>query len=240
MDLGTPILDEHSLKVTFYVLPSLLKRHPGRWKEAFAQGHEIGNHTATHPCSGNFPFSRNNALEDYTLERMRSELVRADEELEAFFGVRPTSFAYPCGQRYVGRGEKTSSYVPLVAERFAVGRGFMDEGPNDPLRCDMAQINGVDADGKSYEQLEALVDANLADGTWLVLVGHDVGRDGKQSMPADVLEKLCCYVRARDKLWTDTVTAIGSHLARRREDRHRRHRAARAGGAPTRRASGLN
>ena len=108
----------------------------------------------------------------------------------------------------------------------------MDEGPNDPLRCDMAQANGVDADGKCYEQLEALVDANLADGTWLVFVGHDVGRCGKQSMPADVLEELCSYVAACDELWIDTVTAIGSYLARRREDRHRRHRAARAGGAP--------
>jgi hypothetical protein len=48
---------------------------------------------------------------------MKEELVRADEELEAFFGVRPASFAYPCGQRYVGRGEATRSYVVLVAKR---------------------------------------------------------------------------------------------------------------------------
>lgn len=219
VEIGMPILDEHGVKATFYPLPSLLGCRPERWKETFAEGHEVGNHTVSHPCSCNFVFSRNNALEDYTLERMKGELERADEELEAFFGSRPTSFAYPCGQRYVGRGEATQSYVPLVTGRFVVGRGFLDEGPNDPLRCDMAQINGVNADGKEPGQLKAIVDANLENGTWLVLVAHDVGRQGRQSMPPDALQELCRYVAARDEIWVDTVTAIGSHLAEHRSDR---------------------
>lgn len=213
VEFGAPILDEYGLKATFYPLPSLLENRPERWRETFAKGHEIGNHIASHPCSCNFAFSPNNALEDYTLERMKEDLERADEELEAFFGSRPTSFAYPCGQRYVGRGEATRSYVPLVAERFIVGRGFLDQGPNDPLRCDMAQVNGVDADGKEPGQLKTMVDANLENGTWLVLVAHDIGRHGHQSMPPDALQQLCRYVAVRDELWVDTVTAIGAHLA---------------------------
>ncbi len=225
VEFGTPILDEYGLKATFYPLLSLLQNRPERWRETFARGHEIGNHTASHPCSCNFAFSRNNALEDYTLERMKGELERADEELEAFFGSRPTSFAYPCGQRYVGRGGATRSYVPLVAERFLVGRGFLDQGPNDPLRCDMAQINGVDADGKEPGELKTMVEANLENGTWLVLVAHSIGRQGRQSMPADALQQLCRYVAARDELWVDTVTVIGSHLATAR-------RGARKGAAP--------
>jgi peptidoglycan/xylan/chitin deacetylase (PgdA/CDA1 family) len=221
VDLGAPVLGERGLKATFYALPSLLEHRAERWKEAFAEGHEVGNHTVTHPCSCNFAFSRDNALEDYTLERMQEELARADEELEAFFGVRPTSFAYPCGQRYFGRAEATQSYVPLVAERFIAGRGFLDQGPNDPLRCDMAQLNGVDADEKDFGQLKAIVDANLESGTWLVLVAHNIGRPGPQSMPLDVLRELCRYVAALDELWVDTVTAIGSHLAERRGGRGR-------------------
>jgi hypothetical protein len=38
--------------------------------------HELGNHTVTHPCSRNFPFSRENVLEDYTLERLDGDLVQ--------------------------------------------------------------------------------------------------------------------------------------------------------------------
>jgi peptidoglycan-N-acetylglucosamine deacetylase len=65
---------------------------------------------------------------------LEHELIRALEALERFAGRRPRSFAYPCGQRFVGRGKAIQSYVPLVAEHFLVGRRFLDEIPNDPLR----------------------------------------------------------------------------------------------------------
>jgi hypothetical protein len=74
--------------------------------------------------SRNSPFSRKN----YTLERLKLyEMIQANEALETFTGRRPTSFAYPCGQRFVGRGKATRSYVPLVAEHFLEGRGFLEE-----------------------------------------------------------------------------------------------------------------
>jgi peptidoglycan/xylan/chitin deacetylase (PgdA/CDA1 family) len=173
IDHATPILDRYGIKATFYALPSMLRHRRRGWKEAVATGHELGNHTVLHPCSCNFPFSQENALEDYTLERLEHELIQANASLEAFAGRRPTSFAYPCGQRFVGRGKATRSYVPLVAEHFLVGRGFLDEGPNDPLRCDMAQVNGVAADGRDFEQLEEAIDSALEEGRWRVLVAHD-------------------------------------------------------------------
>ncbi len=136
---------------------------------------------------------------------------------QAFAGRRPTSFAYPCGQRFVGRGKATRSYVPLVAERFLVGRGFLDETPNDPLRCDMAQVSGVAADGKDFEQLRDAIDSVLEEGRWLVLVAHDVASELEpQAMTTDVLEEVCHHVSRLPELWTDTVSAIGSHLLQKR------------------------
>ena len=98
---GIPILDEYGVKATFFVLVEPMEKQLDGWKKAVANGHEIGNHSLVHPCSGNFPFSRDKALEDYTLGQMRRELLEANDTIEDLLGVRPVSFAYPCGQKTI-------------------------------------------------------------------------------------------------------------------------------------------
>ncbi|HEY8667636.1 MAG TPA: polysaccharide deacetylase family protein [Tepidisphaeraceae bacterium] len=120
---GLPILNRHGIRGTFYVLPSAVEQRLPGWRQAVADGHEIGNHTLSHPCSCSYDFSARNALEDFTLERMEHELSGASEALMQRLGVTPSTFAYPCGQSFIGRGEGVSSYVPLVARRFSIGRG---------------------------------------------------------------------------------------------------------------------
>jgi len=49
IDKGIPILDKYNVKGTFYVsIGSMNKRLDG-WKKAVANGHDIGNHSLTHP-----------------------------------------------------------------------------------------------------------------------------------------------------------------------------------------------
>ena len=215
LDNGVEILARYGLTGTFYVLPEMVRSRLGDWKRVAAAGHEIGNHTVSHPCSGNFAFSRRNPLEQYTLERMeRDELLAGNDAIEELLGVRPRTFAYPCAQRFVGAGEQTRSYVPLVARHFTVGRGGFDETPNDPTICDLAQVTSLDMDGASTQQLRSLVRWALADGRWLVLAGHDVGEFERQAVPPDSLDALCRYARELEaELWVDTVITIGSFLA---------------------------
>src|SRR5215213_3257591 len=63
-----PVLDRHGLRGTFYVTYTSPKFPPvyDDWRAAHARGHEIGNHSRRHPCSCNFHFIGDNALEDYT------------------------------------------------------------------------------------------------------------------------------------------------------------------------------
>src|SRR5688572_3056494 len=51
IDKGTALLDKYNVKATFYVMPSSVKERLEGWKKAAANGHEIGNHSLTHPCS---------------------------------------------------------------------------------------------------------------------------------------------------------------------------------------------
>ena len=218
LDYGVQIFARYGLTGTFYVLPEMVAARLDAWKHVVAAGHEIGNHTVTHPCSGNFAFSRRNALETYTLERLeRDELLGANDGIEKLLGIRPKTFAYPCAQRFVGAGEQTKSYVPLIARHFIAGRGGFDEVPNDPTICDLAQITSLDMDGTSPERLRSLVQWALDEGRWLVLAGHDVGESEPQSIPPSSLDELCRYVsELKPELWVDTVATIGSFVAKSR------------------------
>ena len=125
VEVGTTLLDQFGVKGTFYVVPSVVERKLEGWKKAVSNGHEIGNHSLNHPCSGNFPWARKKALENYSVEQIRDELIEANKEIQNLLGVQCNVFAYPCGQTFVGRGKETKSYVPVIADLFFTGRGLL-------------------------------------------------------------------------------------------------------------------
>jgi peptidoglycan/xylan/chitin deacetylase (PgdA/CDA1 family) len=213
---GLPVFARHGAKVTLFVVPSAVERSLDGWKKAAAAGHEIGNHSLTHSCSGNFPFSRQKALEEHSIARMREELAAANQRIVELLGVTPRSFAYPCGQTYVGRGTATQSYVPVVAELFVSGRGWLDEAANDPGYVDLAQITGVEMDGKDFAQIRPLLDEARKSGAWLVLAGHDIGAGGRQTTRIAMLDELLAYAKdPANGIWLATVGEAADLVAKR-------------------------
>ncbi|MBN9503178.1 MAG: polysaccharide deacetylase family protein [Armatimonadetes bacterium] len=98
LENGQPVFDRHGLPMTIYAVSDRvgetslwedeLARPLATWerlKEAEDAGHEIGNHTATHPRLGLMSF-----------EDQLAELVRCREALAAQ-GFQPGSFCYPYG-----------------------------------------------------------------------------------------------------------------------------------------------
>ena len=216
---GIPLLDQYGTKATFYVSISNLDGGLDAWKKAAMNGHEIGNHTLKHPCSGNFSFIYDRALEDYTLDKMRHELVEANNTIENMLDVTPVSFAYPCGQKFVGRGRNLKSYVPLVAEYFMTGRGWMDEWANAPAFCDMANLMAMELDGKDFGQVKQIIDRTLKNGGWLIFCGHETAEAGRQTTYLSTLKALCEYARdPANGIWLDTVQSVADHIRKQRTD----------------------
>jgi len=207
-------MNRYRVRATFFVSPDRLKDRSDAWKRAIAAGHEIGNHSLVHPCSGNFPWARQKALENYTLDQMRAELTEANRQVQTLLGVTPTSFAYPCGQSFVGRGANLKSYIPLVAGMFKTGRGWLGESPNDPAFCDMAQLLGVPSDDLDFNQLKPQIEQAVQNGQWLVLAGHDIAESGpRQVTRLKMLEALCQYAMdPANGIWIDTIDKIGSYV----------------------------
>ena len=217
VDVCIPILDRYNVKATFYLSPPNIGQRQESWRAAGVHGHEMGNHTMTHPCTGNFPWSLGNSLEHMTRADMEAEIQKANDFILDAVGVQPHSFAYPCGQKYVGRGETVLSYVPLIARHFVAGRGFRDETVNNPSYCDLAQAVGVDSDDQDFTKLKVWVDRTVQEGGWLIFASHDVGIYPRQAMLADTLDTLCKYCTNPDLgIWVDTVSSVGGYIQQHR------------------------
>jgi len=220
LDHGAPILAKHGTLATFYVSLGPLQARASEWVAMSAAGHEIGNHTTTHPCTANNEWSRDNGLEDHTLATLEQDIDGAAETIERVIGTPATTFAYPCGDRFVGRGERTQSYVPLIARRFLAGRGYPDETYAAPSVVDLAQVPGITMDGVPIERLTTLVEVAIELGSWLVLVAHDVevsttppGPDPDLTIPGDVLDTLCGTLAADSRVWCASVRDVAGYVA---------------------------
>lgn len=212
--IAKDLFRELDLDVTFYVVPSGMQDNLEGWKEVVADGHEIGNHTIHHPCTGNFAWSRHKALEQYSLSTMRQELLDANAAIKEMLGVDPVSFAYTCGNTFVGRGSERMSYVPLIDEMFESGRGWLNEAPNDPSFTDMAILQGIEMDGKDFEaDIKPMIEEAKESGNWLLLAGHEVNTDGQQTTRVAMLRALAQYVKEHaDEIWIAPVGTIAQYL----------------------------
>ena len=119
---GVDLLDAYGAKATFYVLPESVEPHLEKWQHIVDTGHEIGNHSINHPCTGNFSWSKDHALEAYTLEQMEAELIEASRQIKSLLNVTPRSYAYPCGETTIGRGNPCAERNPTHRQAFPDGQ----------------------------------------------------------------------------------------------------------------------
>jgi peptidoglycan-N-acetylglucosamine deacetylase len=80
------LLAEHHIHVTFFVLGENALQHPEILQRAVREGHEIGNHSWSHPN-----------LAKLSEENVRSQIKRTEELITRVIGSRPTLFRPPYG-----------------------------------------------------------------------------------------------------------------------------------------------
>jgi peptidoglycan-N-acetylglucosamine deacetylase len=220
-EVGLPLLNRSGVRATFYVNPrddyaSMLDG----WRVAVEAGHEIGNHTVTHPCSKNFAFISEfgrRALEEMTFDDMVWEIAEANRRLtEAFPQQGPRSFAYPCYQPFVGRGANRQSYVPLVLERCVAGRG-RGESSNDPRFCDLGYLWSWSCERMAGQTLIGIVEQAAAQGRWAILTFHGI-QEGHLSVAEGDLAELCAHLdRIKSRVWTAPLVEVAQWVGERQK-----------------------
>ena len=88
------ILGRLGVRATFFQCGASVRRLPQIAREVAAAGHDIGNHSDTHP-----------RLDFKSGEFIRRELTAAQETIERVTGVRPRFFRAPYGVRWFGLRE---------------------------------------------------------------------------------------------------------------------------------------
>jgi peptidoglycan-N-acetylglucosamine deacetylase len=85
------VLAKYNVRATFFQCGANVERAPAIAREVAAAGHEIGNHTHTHPM---LHFQSRAAIEE--------QIARAQSAIEAHVGVTPRWFRAPYGVRWFG------------------------------------------------------------------------------------------------------------------------------------------
>ena len=144
-------------------------------------------------------------------------MLDCNAAIERLLGIRMHTFGYPCGQKYVGTGKKLRSYVPVVAEHFLAGRGWLGESTNNPIICDLSQLLGMEIDDMRFEEMQALTVEAARRGTWLLFAGHDIGPQAHQVTIEAELEKYCRYITdPANGVWVATVKEIAEYIIEQR------------------------
>jgi peptidoglycan/xylan/chitin deacetylase (PgdA/CDA1 family) len=85
------VLERHRIRATFFMIGRHIARHPSIACAVAAAGHEIGNHTETHPL-----------LTVHTARRVRREIETCEQRLQETVGPLSRLFRPPYGGRRPG------------------------------------------------------------------------------------------------------------------------------------------
>ena len=107
------LLAQKKIKATFFVLGENVERHPEILRRAVAEGHEIGNHTWSHPN-----------LAKSSQDTVSSQLQRTDDLIRQTIGFRPKIMRPPYG-------ELTSKQRQWVHDEFGYNVILWDVDPLD-------------------------------------------------------------------------------------------------------------
>ncbi len=79
-------LDKYKVKTTFFLVGFWVDKYPEWVKQFHERGHEVGNHSSTHPH-----------MSKLSKEQVKTELQTTGDKIKAITGVQPTVFRPPFG-----------------------------------------------------------------------------------------------------------------------------------------------
>jgi peptidoglycan/xylan/chitin deacetylase (PgdA/CDA1 family) len=184
-----PALSALGVPFTFYLITDKDEAMSEIWAAAVTDGHELGNHTQTHPY-------------DATAE----EIDDATAFIESRFGVKVWTMAAPFGD---------DTYIPFAESRFLINRGAFDaqifpDDDSDPFNLPCF-VPDEEAPASDFHDK---IDAAREDGAWQIMLVHGfTGGDDGAFQPVEIDEFVASveYAKALGDVWLDTVVSIGSY-----------------------------
>lgn len=147
------------------------------WTNAAKHGHELANHTLFHPCPENIGWDKSVAIDNYTIDRMITEVRTQNILLSLLDPARKRrAFAFPCNNAFIG----TIDYPRALKEKglitFARAGGDSNSVITDFKRLDKIRVPSWHVwTGTTLQQLIAFAEKVKKSGGMGVYQFHGVG-----------------------------------------------------------------
>lgn len=214
LDHAIPVLDSLGLKATFYLsaYSGALDARISEWRAIAKNGHELGNHTFFHPCTGNLPgrdfVKPDYDLERYSFRRITDEISMTNTVLKAIDGKTQRTFAYPCGDTKI----HDSAYLTPLKDKFAGARGTQSQTPaiGD---IDLYNICCYPVMGQSGAEMIAEVKRAMADHHLLVFLFHGVGGGHSLNVSMEAHRELLYFLKQHEKdIWVAPMLEVAEYV----------------------------
>ena len=197
-------LHETGIDMTFYLSKNVdFEGYEEGWRRVAADGHEIGNHTVSHPYADLTGSSFGEPLASAA-----AEIERCSEYITDTLGQRDVwTMAAPYGD--TGWSEPAER-ADLFINRGVGGGTIAPNDDTDPydLPCYMA------SDGETADAFNGEIDGARSDGDWLIFLFHSIApTDDEWFAPVDVSEITDSIRHAQSfgDVWIDTVANIAAY-----------------------------
>lgn len=213
LDHVIPALNKRGLRASFYV-PINGPTLPGRqaeWKAAAAAGHELGNHSLFHGCSGQGPgrdwVQPHRDLDKQMAAAVQEQVLAANTWLQALDGKTRRTFTPPCLDMKAGGQDFVAALKPHFVAFRAAGPGLL----TDTAQLDPYAMPVYFVEGWTGEQLIALVEKAAAQGAMVSLLFHGVGAE-HLSVTREAHDQLLDHLaKHKARFWTDTMVGIAEN-----------------------------
>lgn len=214
LDQVIPALDKRDMKGTFYLTlsPAAFSERVQDWRKAAKTGHELGNHTLFHPCSGS-PNGRSWVapeydLDSYSIKRITEELKLTNDVLHYVDGKTERTLAYTCGDTLAG----DKSFIPEVKTLFPGARGVANSF-SSPDDVDLYNINAYMAHNVSGDVLISLAQQAIKEHKLVVFLFHGVGGEHNLNVSTEAHEALLNFLdKNRKDVWVAPMLDVVQFL----------------------------
>lgn len=217
LDNAIPVLDSLGLKATFYITaysPSVQQRM-NEWKRLPVNGHELGNHTLYHPCTGGTGrewVKQEYDLQHYTVQRILDEIRMTNLFLQSLDGKTKRTFAFTCGDTKAGGIDFTQS----IKNDFLALRSVR----NEMHTIDKVNLDDVDcylANNNSATEMKEWVDKAISSNSLLVILFHGVGGGNSLNVTTAAHRELLEYIKQNKKnIWVAPMVEIAGFIKSKR------------------------
>lgn len=182
------MMDEYGFKGSFFVITSRML--VDSLKDIVARGHEVGNHTLSHPDL--------RLLDSLTLD---NEILKGKEDIENALGIKCLTFA-----------STFHSNTPLIRDIGFAHHLYIRNLPEYPG----VKRNRVDMGGtvSTFKAIDSLLHASIETGNMLLLTGHGINGDGYDPMVGDSLRQMLDSLKDysnKGMVWVSTLQQVAQY-----------------------------